>query len=158
MFTQRYKHKFTIVQSQLIDAWNSISDKMIEIFGNLGPRRPNEYFKKSFDAMEYELKKQDNLISRVQFMFLYDPISMCTSFAMLVTVNASFIPECVDDICQKYFDKIEDEMTDHFRLPNGHIASDDDINAVIKNMIENYGAVVIGWRYGNGEWMNTIPY
>lgn len=156
MYTKRYKHVFNMTQSQLIDAWESISDEMIKIFGNLGPRRPNEYFKKSFSDMEYELKKQDNLISGVQFMFLHDLRFMCTSFAMIVTVNASFMPECVDEICQKYFDKIEDEMMDHFRLPSGRIASDDDINTIIGYIIENYGGIVPGWRNGHGEWMDEV--
>lgn len=156
MYTKRYKHVFNMTQSQLIDGWESISDEMIKIFGTIGPRRPHEYFRKNFDEMRHELKQKDTLISDVQFVFAHDLIQMRIEFLMTVTVNASFMPETVDDICQKYFDKIEEEMMDHFRMPDGHLATDDEITKVINSLIKNYGAFVPGWRNGHGEWMDEV--
>lgn len=88
--------------------------------------------------MEYELKKKDSLIKRVEFMFLLDIISGTYSFNMIVTVNASFLPECVDEICQEYFDTIEKKMLDHFTGPNGRLITDDEAEEVVEGLIENW--------------------
>ena len=88
--------------------------------------------------MEYELRKKDSLIKRVDFMFLLDPISGTYSFNMIVTVNASFLPECVDEICQEYFDTIEKELLDNFTGPDGRLITDDEAEEGVKGLIENW--------------------
>lgn len=88
--------------------------------------------------MEYELKKKDSLIKRVEFMFLLDVVSGTYSFSMVVTVNASFLPECVDEICQEYFDTIEKEMLDHFTNLSGRLITDDEAEGVVEDLIKNW--------------------
>ena len=88
--------------------------------------------------MEYELKKKDSLIKKVEFMFLLDLISGTYSFNMIVTVNASLLPECVNEICQEYFDMIEKEMLDNFTGPDGRLITDDEAEEVVESLIENW--------------------
>lgn len=88
--------------------------------------------------MEYELRKKDSLIKRVEFMFLLDLISGTHSFNMFVTVNASFLPECVDEIRQEYFNTIEKEMLDHFTDPSGRLITDDEAEEGVECLIKNW--------------------
>lgn len=88
--------------------------------------------------MEYEIRKKDSLIKRVEFMFLLDPISGTYSFNMIVTVNASFLPECVDDICQEYFNTIEKELLDHFTDSSGRLITDDEAEEGVEGLIKNW--------------------
>lgn len=139
MFTKRYRHDFSRSYSRLIDAQFNISEKFASLFYARGMNlSPSNYFRKSFSDMEYELRKKDSLIKRVEFMFLLDPISGTYSFNMIVTVNASFLPECVDEICQEYFDTIEKEMLDHFTNLNGNLITDDEAEECVEGLIKNW--------------------
>ncbi len=88
--------------------------------------------------MEYELRKKDSLIKKVEFMFLLDVVSGTYSFNMIVSVNASFLPECIDEICQEYFDKIEKEMLDHFTNLSGRLITDVEAEEVVEDLIKNW--------------------
>lgn len=139
MFTKKYRHDFSRSYSRLIDVQFNISEKFASIFYTRGMNlSPSNYFRKSFSDMEYELKKKDSLIKRIEFTFLLDPISKTYSFNMIVTVNASFLPECVDEICQEYFDTIEKEMLDHFTDSNGRLITDDEAEECVEGFIKNW--------------------
>lgn len=139
MFTKRYRHDFSRSYSRLIDVQFNISEKFASIFYTRGMNlSPSNYFKKSFSNMEYELRKKDSLIKKVEFMFLFDSVSGIYSFNMIVTVNASFLPECVDKICKEYFDTIEKEMLDHFTGPRGRLITDDEAELVVDGLIKNW--------------------
>lgn len=88
--------------------------------------------------MEYELREKDSLIKRVEFMFLLDLISGTYSFNMIVTVNASFLPECVGDICQEYFDMVEKELLDNFTDPSGRLITGDEAEEIVSGLIKNW--------------------
>ena len=139
MFTKRYRHDFSRSYSRLIDVQFNISEKFASLFYTRGMNlSPSNYFRKSFSDMEYELRKKDSLIKRVEFMFLLDLISGNYSFNMIVTVNASFLPECVDEICQEYFNTIEKEMLDHFTDPSGRLITDDEAEECVEGLIKNW--------------------
>ena len=139
MFTKRYRHDFSRSYSHLIDVQFNISEKFAGLFHTRGMNlSPSNYFRKSFSDMEYELRKKDSLIKKVEFMFLLDVVSGTYSFNMIVSVNASFLPECIDEICQEYFDKIEKEMLDHFTNLSGRLITDDEAEEAVEGLIENW--------------------
>lgn len=104
MYTKPYTHEFTARQSQSIGSWRFYNDELIALFGHTNR---NMFFSKSYNDMRRELMKKDILIDDVQFCF---SDSITTTFLMAVRVNASFMPECVDNICQDFFDEIIKEI------------------------------------------------
>ena len=142
MIQKDYEYEFSIALSRLIETQFSVPEGMFDVFHIFFARRPSQFFKKSFAEMEYDLKQKDILIHSVEFCLLYSLKTSTNTFRMRVTVNASFMPECVDDICNDYFENtVKPELLRNFSVRiDGTLITDEQAEKIRKNLVINYGA------------------
>ena len=94
--------------------------KAHEIFV-LGPKTPHEIWGTTSEDARRDLQEQDILVSNVDMQFLIDVMHSRIEYCIKVTVNASFMPESTDEICQKYFE----DRWDHIRKVFGNVTDDE---------------------------------
>ena len=142
MVKKDYEYEFSMAISKLIETQFTVPDRMFEIFVLGFARKPSEFFKKSFSEMEKDLKQKDNLIQSVEFCLLRSIETLTDIFRMRVTVNASFMPECVDEICIDYFENIvKPELLKNFSVRyDGTLISDEQAEDIRQGLIRDYGA------------------
>ena len=143
MIQKNYEYEFSIALSRLIETQFSVPEGMFDVFHIFFARRPSQFFKKSFAEMEQDLKQKDILIRSVEFCLLRSPRTFTDTFRMRVTVNASFMPECVDDICNDYFENtVKPELLRNFSVrTDGTLITDEQAEKIRKDLVINYGAV-----------------
>lgn len=124
MFTKKYKYEFSNEYSELIEAILNRSPELNEIFYDF-PAGVDWFLRKPTYQTCEELKKKDSLISNVHIMFSYNVVDMILSFNMIVTVNASFMPDEVDSICQEYFDDLMKFINKRFEVKDGIMMTDE---------------------------------
>lgn len=142
MIKKDYEYEFSMAISKLIETQFTVPDRMFEIFALCFARKPSEFFKKSFSEMENDLKQKDNLIHQVEFCLLKSSKTITDTFRMRVTVNASFMPECVDEVCTDYFENIvKPELLRNFSFRcDGTLISDEQAEDIRQGLIRDYGA------------------
>lgn len=118
MFLKQYKHEFSIEYSELIDVILDTPTELNDIFYDY-PAGVQWFFRKPLAEVCKDLQDKDILISSVSLKFLYNAITGTHSFVMQVNVNASFMPEEVDAVCQDYFDNLMFFINKRFEDPNG---------------------------------------
>lgn len=126
MFVKEYKRAFSREWSIMIDRQMDIPKKAHEVFV-LGPKTPPEIWGATSEDALRDLNEQDILVTDVDMKFLIDMMHSCINYCIRVTVNASFMPESTDEICQKYFEdrwnhirKVFDNVTDDQALEIAH--------------------------------------
>lgn len=124
MFTKEYKYEFSREYSELIDAILNRPSELNEIFYDF-PAGFNWFLRKPIYQTCEELKKKDSLISNTHIMFSYNLVDMIISFNMIVTVNASFMPDEVDNVCQEYFDDLMEFINKRFEVKDGIMMTDE---------------------------------
>lgn len=124
MFTKKYKYELSRGYGELIEAILNRSPKLNEIFYDF-PAGFGWFLRKPLYQTCEELKKKDSLISNVYITFSYNLIEMILSFNMIVTVNASFMPDEVDNICQEYFDDLIEFINKRFEVKDGIMMTDE---------------------------------
>lgn len=124
MFTKKYKYEFSSEYSELIVVILNQSPKLREIFHDF-PAGVNWFLRKPIHDTNEELKKKDDLISNIHIEFSYNPIEMILSFNMIVTVNASFMPDEVDSVCQEYFDDLVEFINKRFEVKDRIMMTDE---------------------------------
>ena len=142
MVKKDYEYEFSMAISKLIETQFTVPDRMFEIFVLGFARKPSEFFKKSFSEMENDLKQKDNLIHSVEFCLLRSGKTLTDIFRMRVTVNDSFMPECVDEICTDYFENtVKPELLKNFSVRyDGTLISDEQAEDIRQGLIRDYGA------------------
>jgi hypothetical protein len=142
MIKKDYEYEFSMAISKLIETQFGVPDRMFEIFVLGFARKPSEFFKKSFSEMEKDLKQKYNLIQSVEFCLLRSNETLTDIFRMRVTVNASFMPECVDEVCTDYFENtVKKELLKNFSVRyDGAIISDEQAEDIRQVLIRDYGA------------------
>ena len=113
MFTKDYRREFSREWSLMISRQLDIPEEMHKIFV-LGPRVPHDVWGASNIQAYNELHGQDILVQNVEMTFQTDCRTMTIWFSMNVTVNAGFMPESTDDLCQEYFEKRWKHIRDQF--------------------------------------------
>lgn len=124
MFEQEYRERFSFGYSQLIDAWFDLPPILDKIFAGIH-KTPQVLMGKTNQQIEDELNRMDNLIVHAQPCFKYD-CNGFFSFTLNVQVNASFMPDEVDKVCEDYFDMLFNNILKHFVDFNGEPLSDSD--------------------------------
>ena len=126
MFVKEYKRAFSREWSIMIDRQLDIPRKAHEIFV-LGPKNPPEIWGATSEDARRDLHEQDILVTDAEMKFLMDLRLSRIEYCIRVTVNASFMPESTDEICQKYFEdrwnhirKVFDNVTDDEALEIAH--------------------------------------
>lgn len=142
MVKKDYEYEFSVAISKLIETQFTVPDRMFEIFVLGFARKPSEFFKKSFSKMEKDLKQKDNLIHQVEFCLLKSIKTLTDTFRMRVTVNASFMPECVDEVRSDYFENtVKPELLKNFSVRyDGTLISDEQAEDIRQGLIRDYGA------------------
>lgn len=113
MFKKRYEHKFSREFSYLIDRMFMIPEKVHEIF-MIGLKTPQDMWGTNSIRSTLHLKELDNLIQDVTLHFTTDLKEGCISFCMIVNVNASFMPDTTDALCQEYFNGVLTRIQSYF--------------------------------------------
>lgn len=120
MFVKEYRRAFSREWSIMIYRQQDIPMTAHEIFV-LGPKTPHEIWGSTNEDARRDLHEQDNLVSDVEMKFLIDLRLSCIEYCIRVTVNASFMPESTDEICQKYFE----DRWNHIRKVFGNVTDDE---------------------------------
>lgn len=120
MFVKEYRRAFSREWSIMIYRHQDIPMKAHEIFV-LGPKTPHEIWGSTNEDARRDLHEQDNLVSDVEMKFLIDLRLSRIEYCIKVTVNASFMPESTDEICQKYFE----DRWNHIRKVFGNVTDDE---------------------------------
>lgn len=124
MFLKQYKHEFSRGYSELIDVILDTATELNNIFYDY-PAGVQWFLRKPCAEVCEELQDKDILISSVSIIFLYNPITGTYSFVMKVNVNASFMPEEVDSVCQEYFDNLVKFINKRFEVKDGIMITDE---------------------------------
>jgi len=126
MFVKEYRRAFSHEWSIMIDRQLDIPKKAHEVFV-LGPKNPPEIWGATSEDARRDLHEQDILVTDAEMKFLMDLRLSRIEYCIRVTVNASFMPESTDEICQKYFEdrwnhirKVFDNVTDDQALEIAH--------------------------------------
>jgi len=120
MFVKEYRRAFSREWSIMIYRQQDIPMKAHEIFV-LGPKTPHEIWGTTSEDARIDLHKQDILVTDVEMKFLIDVMHSRIDYCIKVTVNASFMPESTDEICQKYFE----DRWNHIRKVFGNVTDDE---------------------------------
>lgn len=132
MFVKEYRRAFSREWSIMIYRQQDIPMKAHEIFV-LGPKTPHDMWGATSDDARRELREQDNLVHDVEMQFLIDIMQSRIEYCIKVTVNASFMPESTDEICQKYFE----DRWNHIRKIFGNV-NDDEALEIAHAIEKNY--------------------
>lgn len=132
MFVKEYRRAFSREWSIMIYRQQDIPMKAHEIFV-LGPKTPHEMWGATSEDARRDLREQDNLVHDVEMQFLIDIIHSRIEYCIKVTVNASFMPESTDEICQKYFE----DRWNHIRKIFGNV-NDDEALEIAHAIEKNY--------------------
>lgn len=132
MFVKEYRRSFSREWSIMIYRQQDIPMKAHEVFV-LGPKNPHEMWGATSEDARRDLYEQDNLVHDVEMQFLIDIIHSRIEYCIKVTVNASFMPESTDEICQKYFE----DRWNHIRKVFGNV-NDDEALEIAHAIEKNY--------------------
>ena len=132
MFVKEYRRAFSREWSIMIYRQQDIPMKAHEIFV-LGPKTPHEIWGATDEDALRDLREQDNLVHDVEMQFLIDIMQSRIEYCIKVTVNASFMPESTDEICQKYFE----DRWNHIRKIFGNV-NDDEALEIAHAIEKNY--------------------
>ena len=119
MFVKEYRRAFSREWSIMIYRQQDIPMKAHEIFV-LGPKTPHEIWGATDEDALRDLREKDVLVTNVDMKFLIDVMLSRIDYCIRVTVNASFMPESTDEICQKYFE----DRWNHIRKVFGNVTDD----------------------------------
>ena len=134
MCEKEYRERFSYGYSKLIDAWFDLPPILDKIFMGIH-KTPQVLMGKTNQQIKDELNKKDNLIVQAQPCFKYD-YNGYFSFTLNIQVNASFMPDEVDKVCEDYFDMLFNNILKHFVDCNDEPLSDadaEDIADKLKN-------------------------
>ena len=120
MFVKEYRRAFSREWSIMIYRQQDIPMKAREIFV-LGPKTPHEIWGATDEDALRDLREKDVLVTNVDMKFLIDVMHSRIDYCIRVTVNASFMPESTDEICQKYFE----DRWNHIRKVFGNVTDDE---------------------------------
>lgn len=120
MFVKEYRRAFSREWSIMIYRQQDIPMKAHEIFV-LGPKTPHEIWGATDEDALRDLREKDVLVTNVDMKFLIDVMHSRIDYCIRVTVNASFMPESTDEICQKYFE----DRWNHIRKVFGNVTDDE---------------------------------
>lgn len=120
MFVKEYRRSFSREWSIMIYRQQDIPKKAHEIFV-LGPKTPHEIWGATSEDARRDLHEQDILVTDAEMQFRIDMMHSRIDYCITVTVNASFMPESTDEICQKYFE----DRWNHIRKIFGNVTDDE---------------------------------